>query len=97
MKTYYEAMSEGKCQNCEREPLLCKEEDLCLKCRKCYALIVYFYKNTICFETYNKEELDVMINNLESAFKENLSVININNYWLCTEKITLWKTEEYYG
>ena len=96
-KTYNEARLEGRCENCDRDPVLCREEEKCLSDRKIYELVINLNQGSIRFESTNKDRFNEILKQLEDAILQCHSCITIDNYTIRVPFITYWRTEEYYG
>lgn len=96
-KTYNEARLEGRCETCDRDSLLCREEEICLSERKIYELVIHFINNSIRFEVTNVEEFNKLIKTLNDAILYGNNYASLENYTICISHILYWRTEEYYG
>jgi hypothetical protein len=96
-KSWLDARCEGKCDECNREEMLCKEEGICLSERKVYKLHIQFEHNYITFETCEMDEFDKMLKVLTEASEQGFKYITLENYTIYFHRILYWKTEEYDG
>jgi hypothetical protein len=96
-KSYNEARLEGRCENCDRDPILCREEEKCLSDRKIYELIIQFIHHSIRLETTDEDEFVKTVKMLEDAIIYGHNYKTLQNYTICIPHILYWKTEEYYG
>lgn len=96
-KSWLDARCEGKCDECNREEMLCKEEGICLSERKIYKLEIHFEVNHITTETYDIDEFNKMLKILNDAAEQGFKYITLENYTIIFPRILYWKTEEYYG